>query len=152
MTPPNQLDLFIDDYFKETDKKTIQNISLVIPEHNGHFWIINSESLSLDLETLTFNPAASFSLAIYFSFDNKSRKGSYLADKIARSECFKDFTVRTDSRRVEYFKDKYIDKVEIIEKVKAIALCIFPKLDFNDIIIKLNRLDNWMTIEGQDSI
>ncbi len=115
MTPTDQLDLFIDNYLKETDKKRIQNISLSIPGHNGDFWIIDSMSLSFNPATLTFEQLESFSLAIYFSFSDKGKKGVFLTGRIAKSECFKDFTIRPDSRLKVYIKDKYIDKMEIVE-------------------------------------
>lgn len=146
----NQLELFIDDYLKEVDKKRIQNISIFIPGHSGHFWIINSAVLSFDLATLTFKPKDSFSLAIYFSFNAKKRKEKYLTDRIATSGCFKDFTTRIAPRHLEYFKGEYIDKKEIIEKIKVIVLSLFPAVEYKDIVIKLNRLDNWITLEDQN--
>jgi len=151
MTTSDKLDLFISEYLNEPDKKRIQNISIFIPGHNGHFWIIDAACLSFDLATLTFKPVETFTLAIYFSFSDRSRKGKSLIEKINKSECFKDFSIKADSRRLTYFLDKYIDKKKIINKIENITISLFPNVDYNDINVELKRLDDWLTIEEKGS-
>ena len=151
MTPSDKLDLYISEYLKETDKKRIENISIFIPGHNGHFWIIDGSRLTFNLATLSFKTAETFSLAIYFSFADKSKKGKSITDKISMSGCFSDFTSQTDSRSLSYIKDKYFDKTEIIKQIEYIIVSLFPNIEYNDVIIDLKRRDNWMTIEEKGS-
>ena len=148
MTTDTKLDLLIIDYFKEPDKKRIQNIALNIPGYKGYFWVIEANRLKFDRSTLTFEQVDPFfSLAIYFSFSDKTKKGKSLLCKITESKCFNDFNLRKESGILIYYKGGFFNSRDIIEEIKCIMTSIFENVDFAKIDATITRLDNWMTIQ-----
>lgn len=141
---PNKLGQLIDEYLGETDKRNIQGIFITVPGHNGYFII-------LDSFRLTLNESDTFSLSTLFSFNDKSRKGQSLADKIRVSKCFDSFTVKDNRKGLTYSKDFGNDKQYILDNIKCIIESLFSQVDTKNIDIELKRIAKWFTIEEQGS-
>ena len=139
-----KLEAVIDQYLNVTDKKTIQHISISVPGHTEHFFIIDSRKLNLKVSNL-------FSLSILFSISPKRKRGRGLVDKIRNNDCFIDFTELIDGNSLMYSKDFGIDRVAIVTNVKCIIGKLFPQVETKDIVIDVKENLNWLTIEEDSS-
>jgi len=91
------LPLLIDEYLNENAKRNIQQISISIPGHQGHFFIIDSSSLDLRI-------TQGFKLSIYFSFDHTNKKGQKMLEKINLTNCLEGFENSIDAKNLVYIK------------------------------------------------
>ena len=139
----NKLDQLIDEYLNENDKRNIQGIFITIPGHKGFFFIMDSFRLML-------SKSATFSLSILFSFNEKTKKGKSLADKILVTKCFDGFAVRKDGKNLTYLKDFGSNKQNIIENAERIISGLFPHLTIRCNNVELKRT-NWFTIQDHSN-
>jgi hypothetical protein len=84
MNIPNRIAEYIDECFKEEDKRNFQYISIEIKESKISFLIMDSKKLFLGINE-------DFALVIYFRYNITTRKGQALSKKIYKQVVFKVF-------------------------------------------------------------
>lgn len=140
MELPNKLGQLVDEYLNENDKKNIQGIFITIPDHKGFFFIMDSFRLTL-------RESDPFSLSISFSFNDKTKKGKSLVDKVHETKCFSGFTIMNDGRQLTYSRNFGDDKQSIVDNVELIVNGLFPHISTNSVKIELKRITSWFTIQ-----
>lgn len=128
-----KLSLLLDEYLDEEDKKSISKISIAVPDRLINFWIADSRFHLL-------NEGAEFSLAIYFSLKEKSKKDKKLLQIADSTDCLKAFTRQSVGKKsIGYTKSFGTDKKGIIEAINCILREIFPEINNDDVKLNLER-------------
>lgn len=136
------IETFIQEYLNEPDKKTIQLILISIENHQGHFFIVDSAKL-IGL----VGQSDKFQLAIYFSFNNKTKKGKDIQKKIEQSTTFNDFKNFKDKNSAVFVANTNNDKKGISKTVENIVTTTFPSFDISKLKIELKKTKESITIQ-----
>jgi len=138
------LETLIQEYLNEPDKESIQYILLSIENHHGHFFIVDSAWLRL---TGHAQQCDKFQLAIYFSFNNRTKMGKAIEKRIEQSTTFKDFKNITDKNSAVFVTNTNNDKKDIYQTIENIIKTTFPSFDISNVKIELKKKGPRFTIQ-----
>jgi hypothetical protein len=130
---PN-LEQLIEEYLDEKDKRSIQQISIEIPGFKGLVFITDASKFSL------FKPRNSFSLAIFFAFNDRSKKGQKLKKTIGDNPVLASFEIiRWGRNTIGYVSETTTNKTRIAELVGVIIQTLSPNTDLSSVSFELKR-------------
>lgn len=125
----------VDEYLRKAERRRIHHIDILIPGHDGRFWILDAAALETGTE------GAGIRLAIYCSVNQHSRSGKRVLQAINVLDLFEGYEEARDGLHLTYHKvtdnAPAAISAEITEKINA----LYPTVDSSQIEVKLVRLD-----------
>jgi hypothetical protein len=131
----SKLEKLIEEYLNESDKTSIQQISIDIPGYNGQFFI--TDAAIIDIEKSSNN----FLLAIHFSFNGASKQGQKLKEKIANHPVLAEFQITQESKNtIGYTLKTNNDKFAVAKMVELIIQTLSPGIELAIVGAELKKV------------
>lgn len=126
-----------EEYLREPEKRKIHYIDILLPDHDGRFWIIDAASLG--------RATSGFRLAIYFSVNQHSKRGKRVLQSIDVLDLFEGYSEAPDGLHRTYYKVCDNAPAAIAAEITGKINALYPTLDSNQVVVKLVRPDNRTT-------
>lgn len=129
----------VEEYLQEPEKRKIHHIDILLPGHDGRFWIIDAASLG--------RATSGFRLALYFSVNQHSKRGKRVLQSIDVLDLFDGYEVGRDGLHLTYHKVSDNAPGAIAAEVTGKINALYPTIDSNQVVVKLVRPDNRTTVQ-----
>lgn len=125
----------VEEYLRKAEKQHIHHIDIVIPGHDGRFWILDAAALETGTE------GTGPSLVIYCSVNQHSKRGKRVLQSIDVLGLFEGYEEARDGLHLTYHKVTDNSPAAIAAEITGKINALYPTLDSSQVEVKLVRLE-----------